>query len=285
MKLHILGVLFVWAASSAFAEDTNLQQLSGILRRTTKAHSPYMLELDGATGSFHLRGDILNNVPEGTRIWVKGEIKTQLFVSRNAPSAWPTHWQVFMVIRECEKISKPFELPVRALPNPEQVGLESEGQVEIVGAREFKAQVKKALELLRGKAPEAYGVVVEYVKRIEQTQRSGMRANKEPPTLEMADRTTFYSLTWCAGSIAHEAYHAKLYHDYKREHPEGVSVPRQVWIGEDAERICIRHQVEVLKGIGAPKQEIAYCSALDGTHHDVNHDGKYTSEDYEKRDW
>ena len=168
---------------------------------------------------------------------------------------------------------------------PEQVGVASEVQVEIKGSKKFEEQVTKALELLREKAPEAHGIVVEYVKKIEQGERSGMWAYKEPPTFEMADPTTFYSITWCAGSIAHDSYHSKLYHDYKKEHPGVMSVPDKVWVGEDAERICIRHQLGVLKKIGAPKQEIDYCSALDGTHGDVNKDGKYDWEDYEKGDW
>jgi len=156
-------------------------------------------------------------------------------------------------------------------------------KIEIKGSKKFKNQVTKALELLKEKTPEAYQIVTEYVRRIEQGKHSGMWAYKKPPTYEMADETTFYSVTWCAGSIAHDSLHSKFYHDYKKEH--SGSVPDKVWVGEDAEKKCIRHQLEVLKKIGAPKHEIDHCKKQKGTHHDVNKDGKYDWKDYKKRHW
>jgi len=87
--------------------------LTGVLGKTPKAHSPHKLELDGRTGSFYLRGDILENVPEGIRIWVKGEIKSELYDSSTIEgiSVWPTHWMIFMDVKEYKKIKKAFEKP------------------------------------------------------------------------------------------------------------------------------------------------------------------------------
>jgi hypothetical protein len=155
--------------------------------------------------------------------------------------------------------------------------------VEISGSVEFTNQVSQALTLLKDKAPGAYGIVTNYVGKIEQYGRSGMSAYKDPPTYEMADRTTFYSVSWCASTIAHDSFHSKLYHEYKREH--SGPVPDNVWTSVDAERKCLKHQLAVLTKIGAPKHEIDHCSKQDGTHHDVNKDGKYDREDYELRDW
>ncbi|HUU01571.1 MAG TPA: hypothetical protein VM425_09040 [Myxococcota bacterium] len=111
MRMAILaGLAFFALASPCMAGDS---ELTGVLKKTVKAHSPYRLELDGATGSFYLRGDVLKNVPEGTRIWVKGEIKTELYDSSviKGNSVWPTHWQIFMDVKEFKKIAKPFEKP------------------------------------------------------------------------------------------------------------------------------------------------------------------------------
>ncbi len=179
---------------------------------------------------------------------------------------------------------------ISLISSPCGLGAEAESQrpkkskrIELKGSRRFTNQVTKALELLKEGAPEAYEIVTEYVRRIQQGKHSGMWAYKMPPTYEMADETTFYSVTWCAGSIAHDSLHSKFFHDYKKDH--SGSVPDEVWVGEDAEKKCIRHQLEVLKKIGAPKHEIDYCSKLKATHHDVDKDGKYDWKDYKKRDW
>ncbi len=111
MRTAILaGFALIVLAMPCKAGDS---ELTGVLKKTVKAHSPYKLELDGATGSFYLRGDVLKNVAEGTRIWVKGEIKTELYDSSvtKGNSVWPTHWQIFMDVKEFKKIAKPFEKP------------------------------------------------------------------------------------------------------------------------------------------------------------------------------
>lgn len=155
--------------------------------------------------------------------------------------------------------------------------------VEILGSAKFKNQVSRALTLLKKEAPEAFAIVIKYVGRIEQGKRSGMWAYKNPPTFEVADRTAFYSITWCASTIAHDAFHSKLYHDYKEKHSRRV--PDDVWVGVEAEKKCLKHQLVVLKKIKAPKHEVTHLLKFDGTHNDINKDGRYDSEDYKKRDW
>ncbi len=110
-----------------------------------------------------------------------------------------------------------------------------------------------------------------------------MWAFSNPPVFEMADPTTFASVTWCAGSIAHDALHSKQYHDFKATH--GAPVPSEVWTGKKSELACIAFQLEVLEKIGAPERELEHLKQLDGRHYDVNGDGKYSMEDYWQRDW
>jgi hypothetical protein len=129
--------------------------------------------------------------------------------------------------------------------------------VEIAGSVTFTNQVITALTLLTEKAPEAYEVVTNYVKRIEQGERSGMWAYKKPPTYEMSDKTTFYSLTWCAATIAHDSFHSKLYHDYPST--PGKTVPDSAWTGTDAEKKCMEHQLNVMTLIGSPTNELTYA--------------------------
>jgi hypothetical protein len=125
--------------------------------------------------------------------------------------------------------------------------------------------------------------VEDNVDIIEQGRRSGMWADLVHPKFVMADPTTFYSVTWCAASIAHDSYHSKLYHDYKARN--GLPVPHDVWMGTEAERKCLKHQLEVLQDFRAPKHEIEHCAAQDGSHHDINKDGVYDWDDFKARNW
>ena len=148
--------------------------------------------------------------------------------------------------------------------------------LEIQGTATFEKQVIAALTLLKTKSPEAYHLVTTHIGLIKQAQRTGMAAYATPPTFELSGRTAFYSLTWCAASIAHDAFHAKLYHDYLQQHPGHAFVPNAVWMGEAAERHCLRHQTRVLKDLGAEVEEIRWSRAL--TH-------RYWEVEYHKRDW
>jgi len=155
--------------------------------------------------------------------------------------------------------------------------------VQIYGNTPFIEQVESSLKLLREKSPEAFELTLRYSPRIEQSSRSGMRAYAEPPTFDLSPKTANYSASWCAGSIAHDTYHSKLYHEYLDAH--GEPVPDEEWGGKAKELECIHYQAQVLRNIGAPEYEIRYVDHLDGTHYDLNGDGKETWMDYWLRDW
>ena len=152
--------------------------------------------------------------------------------------------------------------------------------VEIVGSAKFRSEIGEALALLKSKAPDAYVIVTDYVKRIEQGEHSGMWAYKTPPTYEMNDKTTSYSLTWRAATIAHDSFHSKLYHDYQKAH-EG-RVPDAVWTGTAAEEQCMKHQLAVMKLIGASKWEIDYATKQAAGHYVKDHE---TWEEFKRRKW
>ena len=128
--------------------------------------------------------------------------------------------------------------------------------IVIRGTPEFSEQVGNALVLLKMNSPVAYAIVTNHVGIIEQGKHSGMWAWLKPPKFELNERTAFYSLTWCAGTIAHDSFHSKLYAEYLKEHPKAKRVPNTVWMGEQAEKRCLEHQITVLKEIGAPAREI-----------------------------
>jgi hypothetical protein len=130
--------------------------------------------------------------------------------------------------------------------------------IKITGTPEFKDQVIGALVLLKTRSPEAYQIVTNYIGAIAQASRSGMAAQRNPPTYDLNERSAFHSLTWCAGSIAHDSIHSKLYHDYLRQHPGSNTVPDDIWTGEAVELRCLAHQIQVSKEIDAPSSEIGW---------------------------
>jgi hypothetical protein len=155
--------------------------------------------------------------------------------------------------------------------------------VQIYGDPQFIEQVEVSLRLLKEKSPDASKLIQRYAPRIEQSNRSGMRAYDDPPTFDLSQKTASCSDSWCAGSIAHDTYHSKLYHEYHDAH-EGP-VPDEAWSGQAKELECIHYQANVLRDIGAPPSEITYVDQLDGSHFDLNGDGKATWIDYWLRDW
>ena len=146
--------------------------------------------------------------------------------------------------------------------------------IEVVGSVKFIDQVKRALVLIRDKAPDGFITVKKYIGRIEESDHSGMGAYLVPPTFHFSGKSAFYSLTWCAGDIAHDAYHSKLYNDYKEAN--GEPVPDSVWMGKDIEIKCLKYQSDILEKIGAPKNEIEYVKSLDGSYAEI---------EYNKRNW
>ena len=155
--------------------------------------------------------------------------------------------------------------------------------VRVNGSPEFVQQIDAALTLLRERSPDDFDMVVRYIGRIAQARRSGMNADANPPQLDLNDRTTNYSVTWCAGSIVHDAYHSKLYHEYRDKF--GEPVPDSAWRGKDRELECNQLQLNVLANIGAPEFEIEHLRRQDGSHYDLDGDGEETWRDYWKRDW
>ena len=151
---------------------------------------------------------------------------------------------------------------------------------EIIGSARFSNQVHEAILLLKTRDPDAYVIITNYVGRIKEANHSGMWAYKTPPTYEMTDETAFYSLTWCAATMAHDSFHSKLYLDYQQAHDGDV--PDAVWTGTVAERECMKHQLEVMKRIGATQGEIDYAKQQANGHYVKDHE---TWEDYNKRNW
>lgn len=154
---------------------------------------------------------------------------------------------------------------------------------QVTGSPVFVAQVNAALDALARRCPDAFETVRRYVGVVRQGEHSGMWAWENPPALELHDRSAMHSVTWCAGTIVHDAHHSRLYHEYIARH--GRDVPESAWTGTAVEKECIAVQLAVLRCLDAPASEIAHLEAQDGTHWDTNKDGRSDFRDYAERDW
>lgn len=155
---------------------------------------------------------------------------------------------------------------------------------QIVGSPRYTAQVLKALDLLKTRDAAAYSIVTNYVGRIKESAHSGMWAYNNPPTYEMSDVTAYYSLTWCTATIAHDSFHSKLFHEYEKAHRGPV--PDSVWTGVGAEQQCMKHQIDVMKNIGAPSAEISYAEQQADGHYVKSNQGRLGSWlSYLNRSW
>lgn len=155
--------------------------------------------------------------------------------------------------------------------------------IKVLGDAKFVAAVTEALGRLKSNVPTEYALIRPHVGRIEQNRRSGVNPRNDPPTVYLSERTVYTSPTWCAGSMMHDGYHSRLYREHLRQH--GGSVPDSVWRGQAAELRCIEFQARVSRNLQAPQYELDYLATLDGTHFDVDDDGKETWYDFWMRDW
>lgn len=167
--------------------------------------------------------------------------------------------------------------------SPNDVVVINYGKIAVVGKKKFLDQTSLALNLLQNQSPDAYRKIEKYVGVIEQGEHSAMWAWETPPRYEVGDRTANYSTTWYASTIAHDATHSQLYHEFLAAH--GEPVPEDTWASVTAEQFCIAYQLVVLKEIDAPTSEIEYLETQTGTHCDVDNDGDCDWADYDARDW
>ncbi len=113
MRSIIFGFALVLSALAiGGAEKDQLDQLTDIIQKNAKALSPCILKIDGSH-SIGLRGDMLKNIPDGSRIWVQGELHTSLYDNRAdpRPAMNPLQWHIYMDVKSWKGISRAFEKP------------------------------------------------------------------------------------------------------------------------------------------------------------------------------
>jgi hypothetical protein len=132
--------------------------------------------------------------------------------------------------------------------------------IEIRGGNDFILHTKAALNLLR---PMPFFIEIQrYIGVIKQAKRSGMKAYAGKPTFKVGKPTWQHSAFWYASSMAHDAYHSKLYREAKSKN-NGRRPDADCWTGTQAEKKCLAFQLLVLKELNADETMTAYVKALE----------------------
>lgn len=127
-------------------------------------------------------------------------------------------------------------------------------QIKVIGSLKFITQTEAAFEILKKSTPIAFAKIQKYIGIIEQGELSHMWADEKTPRYEVDDVASFYSIKWYAGTLAHEATHSELYHQYQAKH--GLPVPAHIWRSDSIEKFCIEYQIDIMKKMNAPQVDI-----------------------------
>ena len=132
--------------------------------------------------------------------------------------------------------------------------------IEIIGDELFVKKTEMSLRFIEEKSPEHYAIVTNYISIIKSSEKSGMAANADRPTFLVGPRIAKANIISTLGlkdygsSIVHDAYHSKLYNDYRLKF--GLPVPDNVWTGREAENACLDIQIDFLKKAGTHQRSL-----------------------------
>lgn len=163
-----------------------------------------------------------------------------------------------------------------------------EPHAQFINEIEFTDKIKKAVLLLKDKAPDEFKTMQSVIGKIRATKISGANYNEEIMTIDIAKGTFDASLEWLASVLIHETRHIKKYKDTGKKYGnahlmKNKKAAYQVMVAEELE--CNKIQLVVLEKVGGAKYEIEYLRAQKGDHFDIDKDGDYDSDDYNARDW
>ena len=104
------------------------------------------------------------------------------------------------------------------------------------------------------------------ITRIEQVNQNSGLYYEDPPTIRLTNSTTFFSLTWLAGVLVHEACHMRQYRQMLKERDNPYSLSRRNFNTAITEAECIAQQLEIARAVGAPQKEIRQITSEGGSH-------------------
>jgi hypothetical protein len=194
----------------------------------------------------------------------------------------------------------------RPLPQAEgeaRTGPPSEGPapgsgLAIEGSPRFNRQVTRSLKLVWLYDRDAFDFIRKYVYVVRSADKTAFGAHAGLPTVFVSDANAYRSDAWCAGIIAHHAWHS-YYRAASRPPERRRRIPpppggTAEWAGSKTpnplefdvttlrditsqEAKADEFQLRVLAAVGASRAEISRVRRRDPRDLSVSHDGSYSS--------
>lgn len=168
----------------------------------------------------------------------------------------------------------------------------------IEGSEYFKRQVTRSLKLIWLYDKEAFNFVRKYVYVVRSADKTAFGMHAGVPTVFVSEANTYKSDAWCAGIIAHHAWHS-YYRSASNAAEKRRSAPpppgeKAEWIENkipnplefdittlrditSQEARADEFQLRVLAAVGASRTEINRVRRRDPRDLSVSHDGSYSS--------
>jgi hypothetical protein len=168
----------------------------------------------------------------------------------------------------------------------------------IEGSSFFKRQVTRSLKLIWLYDKDSFNFIRKYVYIVRSGDKTSFVMHEGVPTILISEANTYKSDAWCAGIIAHHAWHSyfrfeTLAAKRKREipPPPGESSERIKNLAPNPMRFDLTtvrdikaqeadadiFQLKVLKAVGASGQEMNSVRRRAAKDLSVSHDGSYSS--------
>jgi hypothetical protein len=165
--------------------------------------------------------------------------------------------------------------------------------LEIKGSQVFRARVTAALKLIWEADRETFVFLRNNLSVIRNGNSTGFYSEEGRPAAVLSSAHAFRSETWCAGIIAHQAWHASYEKNFKKKKPSGPPPPpgsdakpafrinmrnhdyRDMGMLLEMEDRASRYQLEVLRKVGAPRSETDEVFRRAPRDFSTAHDGAY----------
>ena len=178
-------------------------------------------------------------------------------------------------------------------PVPEEDQFIAEAALEVKGDDNFKSQVLHSLKLIWLADREDFLFIKKYIFVIRNEDKTEFYLDDGVPVAALSSAQANRSLTWCAGLIAHQAFHAYIKFTSPKKQKARPPLPgdkyeRQFSLNPAAvdytsledilgmETRACAFQLEILRKIGAPRPEIKALLKRAPRDFSVSHDGNYS---------
>jgi hypothetical protein len=178
-------------------------------------------------------------------------------------------------------------------PAPENGPFITDAALEVKGDDNFKSQVTHSLKLIWLSDREDFLFIKKYLSVIRNEDKTEFYLDNGRPVAALSKAQANRSLTWCAGLIAHQAFHSYIKFNSKKKQKVRPPLPgekdeREFLVNPAAfdytslnsilnmEARACSFQMEVLRKIGAPRREINALVKRAPRDFSVSHDGNYS---------